>query len=252
MPQHSRLETVFVQSKNGIPCDEAFYKAWEGFRKKQVDCKLFEAAELHERRLELSKTTLVVGGVRVVEAAMRQLGIEVPAANNLPRRLEKYRGRKVSHSTLGKLRIKYQPGEPRGEALFIKPLTKNKGFPALALYDADDLTFLDKFADDEPVLVSEYVVFVSEWRCFVIDGQVINLSHYQGDMFMFPDADVIHNAINDYGNDAPAGYGIDFGVLTDGKTVLVECNEGYSLGSYGINAVEYADLLEARWLQLAR
>jgi hypothetical protein len=49
----------------------------------------------------------------------------------------------------------------------------------------------------------------------------------------------------------PAGYGIDFGVLTDGRTVLVEVNEGYSLSPYGLESTEYAELLEARWLQLA-
>ena len=55
----------------------------------------------------------------------------------------------------------------------------------------------------------------------------------------------------DLGDAAPAGFGIDFGVLLDGRTVLVEMNDGYSLGSYGLNAVEYSELLEARWAQLA-
>jgi hypothetical protein len=32
--------------------------------------------------------------------------------------------------------------------------------------------------------------------------------------------------------------------------VLVEVNEGYSLNPYGLEAMEYAELLEARWLQL--
>lgn len=104
--------------------------------------------------------------------------------------------------------------------------------------------------DSHEVLVSEYVVFASEWRCFVCRGQVLELCHYSGDMFRYPDPAVIKSAIADFRNEAPAGYGIDFGVLTDGRTVLVEVNDGYALGSYGLNSTEYSELLEARWLEL--
>ena len=31
---------------------------------------------------------------------------------------------------------------------------------------------------------------------------------------------------------------------------LVEVNDGYSLSPYGLESMEYAELLEARWLQL--
>ncbi len=94
-------------------------------------------------------------------------------------------------------------------------------------------------------------MFASEWRCYVCRGQILEMSHYQGDLFTYPDPQVIKMAVADFRSAAPAGYGIDFGVLTDGRTVLVEVNDGYSLGSYGLNAVEYSELLEARWLQLA-
>ena len=38
--------------------------------------------------------------------------------------------------------------------------------------------------------------------------------------------------------------------MTDNRTVLVEVNEGYSLNPYGLESMEYAELLEARWLEL--
>jgi len=44
----------------------------------------------------------------------------------------------------------------------------------------------------------------------------------------------------------PSAPGIDFGILTDGRTALVEVNEGYSLNPYGLEPMEYAELLEAR------
>lgn len=50
--------------------------------------------------------------------------------------------------------------------------------------------------------------------------------------------------------EAPAAYGIDFGVLSSGETALVEANDGYALGAYKIESAPYAELLFARWAEL--
>lgn len=244
------IKKVLVESEDGIPSNEAFYKAWEGFRKRQLHCELFQAKQLDDGSLSLSRETLVAGGLRTVEAAMAKIGMQVPDANNLPEQLQSYRGRETWASTWGELRRKYSETGPP-QPLFVKPLNRNKGFPSIALFNADDFVSLSQLSDSDEVLVAEYVLFESEWRCFVCRGQVIEISHYQGGLFTYPDATVIRNAIADFGSDAPAGYAIDFGVLDSGKTVLVEVNPGYSLGSYGLNAVEYSELLEARWIELA-
>lgn len=243
-----KLRLAYVQAQDGIPADEAFFKAFEGFRKRGVPCQLFDAPQIEQRQLPLAPDALVAGGLRVVEAALAAVGATVPEADNLPACLARYRGRKVWPSTWGELRARFGTKGPP-DPLFVKPLRRNKGFPAVALYDADDLPPASRLADFEEVLVSEYVVFVSEWRCYVCHGQVLELCHYQGDPFRFPDPQTIKAALADH-SPSPAGYGIDFGVLTDGRTVLVEVNDGYSLGSYGMNSVEYSELLEARWLQL--
>lgn len=246
-----QIERVYVQAEGGVRSNEAFYKAWEGFRKRGVACELFEADQLFEGRLSLTPTTLVAGGLRVVEEAFRRLGVGVPDADGLPESLARFRGRKVWTSTWGALRSRYaQSGPP--VPLFVKPLRRNKGFPALALYDADDVAAMRGRPDGEEVLVAEYVVFASEWRCFVCRGEILEISHYQGDCLTWPDAAVIRELLAAYRPHAPAGCGIDFGVLSSGRTVLVEVNEGYSLGSYGLNAVEYSELLEARWNELMR
>ena len=48
----------------------------------------------------------------------------------------------------------------------------------------------------------------------------------------------------------PAGRAIDLGVTSDGRTLLVEVNDGFALGSYGLDDVTYALLLSARWAEL--
>lgn len=244
-----KLKLAYVQSENGVPAADSFFRAWDGFRKRGVKCELFEPRQLEQRSLLLARDTLVAGGVPVVEAALTALGVAVPPADNLPACLAKYRGRKVWPSTWGELRAKYGKSGPP-EPLWVKPLRRNKGFPSLAVYDADDVASAAHLPDSHEVLVSEYVTFVSEWRCFVRGGRILDLCRYQGDVFRYPDADVVRGAVADYSRVGPVAYGIDFGVLTDGRTVLVEVNEGYSLNPYGLESMEYAELLEARWAQL--
>lgn len=36
----------------------------------------------------------------------------------------------------------------------------------------------------------------------------------------------------------------------DGRTLLIEVNDGYSLGCYGLFYIDYAKLLAARWAEL--
>jgi hypothetical protein len=48
----------------------------------------------------------------------------------------------------------------------------------------------------------------------------------------------------------PAGYAIDFGVLADGQTAIVEVNDGLGLGANGADGSVLADVLIARWRQL--
>ena len=239
------LERIFVQATDGVPDDEAFFKAWHGFRKRRVPCDLVSAKELESGSLPLTRSTLVAGGIRTVEAAIKQIGMKTPVANNLPEELSTWFGRKVHRTTLGNFRKQWD-----ATSCFVKPLDKNKLFPAIAMFDRDDLTTLDAVDENVRVLVSEYVLFESEWRVFVIRGEIIGMSHYQGDCFRYPDAATVKAAIAAF-RSAPAAYGIDFGVLSNGKTVLVEANDGYSLGSCSLNSVDYTQMLEARWAELA-
>lgn len=244
------VRQVYVQAEGGVPATDSFYRAWDGFRRRGVPVAPFEPKQLDDRSLPLARDTLVVGGVPVVEAALAALGVAVPPADNLPESLAAFRGRKVWTGTWGELRARYGKSGPPAP-LWVKARRRNKAVPSIAVYDAADIGASGNLPDSFEVLVSEYVTFVSEWRCFVRGGRVIDLCRYQGDVFAYPDAAVVRAAVSAHAKvGAPAGYGIDFGVLTTGRTVLVEVNEGYSLNPYGLESMEYAELLEARWLEL--
>ncbi len=63
------------------------------------------------------------------------------------------------------------------------------------------------------------------------------------------DPSVVENAVAQF-KSAPKGYAIDFGLTDKGETLLIEVNDGYSLGCYGLFDLDYAKLLSARWAEL--
>ena len=99
------------------------------------------------------------------------------------------------------------------------------------------------------VYCSEPVEFISEWRCFLLYGKIAGIQFYYGDRAAECDRDVIEAAVRAYPN-MPAGCALDFGVTSSGGTLLIEMNDGYSLGSYGLEPALYAKLLAARWAEL--
>lgn len=92
---------------------------------------------------------------------------------------------------------------------------------------------------DFPVICSEVVDFVSEYRCFVKYGEILDVRHYRRNWSKAPSREVIEQAIAAYSG-APAGYAADFGVTSDGRTLLVEVNDSYSLCPYGLRPELYA------------
>ena len=103
--------------------------------------------------------------------------------------------------------------------------------------------------DDIDVWCSEYVHFISEWRLWVLNGEIVGLNPYGGAWDVFPDVEVLRKAVRAY-TSAPRAYALDFGVTDDGRTLLVEVSDGYGLMSYGLNARLYVQILLTRWKEM--
>ena len=89
-------------------------------------------------------------------------------------------------------------------------------------------------------------LFQCEYRVFVLNRRPFACKHYRGNSLIFPDSRVVLEAIEAYSS-SPIAYALDVGVTDRGDTLLVEINDGYSLGSYGLLPIAYARFIEARW-----
>ncbi len=202
---------------------------------------------LSRGRVALSRQTFVAGRLAAVERALGQLGIEPPRPDDYPVAASPWFGREIWPSTLGAARARV---EDRGEVLFIKPRAQVKRFTGRVFASAEDFRGLGVASPRAEVWCADVVEILTEYRAYVVDDVVVGLRHYDGDGGVMVDARVIHDVLTALATSLPAGCALDFAVLGDGRTVLLELNDGYALGRYGLDGEAYADLLLARWTQL--
>lgn len=228
---------AFIHAFQGSPWNEECEAAYYGFRKLGIECVLFSTNEELDQR---DPEDIVVGGMLMMEHVLRQNGI-VPDEYNYPDELSEYRGRRIWTTKISELREERLP-------IFIKPVSE-KAVKGVIVRSWEDAIEYEHFEPEAEILCSEVVDFMSEWRCFVRYGKIVGIRFYFGDRDVQCDKSVIENAVNAY-EAVPAGCSLDFGVTDDGRTLLIEMNDGMALGCYGLQDVEYAKLLTARWTEL--
>lgn len=242
----SRLVTAETDSR-WIDRDEhdlAEYLEGRGWQVERVWAK-----DLERGRVALDRSTLVVGSIQSVRAALRILGTDLPLPDDYPDVLQPYLHRRIWSSTVGSLRGQLADGD--GLPVFAKSKDL-KRFTGRVFESTDDLRFLAGISKHAEIWCSEVVVWRSEWRVLVVNDLPIGKRLYSGEPWTQPDDEVIAECVARLvtAEASPAGYAIDFGVLADGTTALIERNDGFAFGSYGLDVGLYAQVLIARWTEL--
>jgi len=234
--------------REGIPANRNCFAAWEGFAERGAQTKLFVPADhctsdKQTLTLDLNEKTIVHGTIPVVHAALRTLGVTPPAPLDYPESLRPFLGRQVWETDLG--RIRDQSSWP----VFVKPRHQGKAFAGQVVQAFRNLLSTSDLADDYPVWASEILPFVSEYRVFVLEGEILDARPYGHAPFR-PAASQkrVEEMIKAFENQ-PKAFALDVGVA-NGETYLVEANDAYSLGTYGLDPMLYAKLIHARWTEL--
>lgn len=239
------IEKAFIQAniETGLPLDETAFAVWSGCRVLDIEPVLYKWTR--DIQGDLTKSTLVHGGVPHVRAALNLLGVPVPDVPDYPVSLFKLLGRHIITSTLGYLRHRTS-----SLPVFVKPRGGAKLFNGFVYSNTiEDLIRLNTFEDDTKIWESQVVNFVSEYRVLVHQGLVFACRHYKGDCSVFPNMDVATQAIQRF-TQAPVGYSLDLGVTDDGQTLLVEVNDAWALGAYGTPSIPFTEMIVNRWKEM--
>lgn len=187
---------------------------------------------------------ILVGGIGNVRRRLEILGIKRNQNEiDYPIELQKYLNRKIWKSTLEEIL------EGQKFDIFIKPDVETKKFAGKVFKKESDFIGLIDEVNPTKVLCSEIIEFKAEFRCFIRYKEILDIRRYKGDWDKAINLDVVKNAILDF-TSQPNSYSLDFGITEKNETILVEVNDGHSLGSYGISSQNYAKFLSARWSQL--
>lgn len=230
---------AFIQCGNdGLPYNMNTFSAMLGFQQMGIETVLFT----EKTELEVAAVSdIVVGGVGRVKQFLEEREIHVEDID-YPSTLAPFYGRKIWKTTSRE--FLRQCNEP----VFIKP-EQGKLFTGFVCHSEVNIAGRFSPEDDIPVYCSEVMTLLTEWRCFVRYGEILDIRRYKGELGKIYSLAKVKEMIKSY-VDAPAAYALDIGLTSEGDTIIVEINDGYSLGSYGLDPLLYAKLLSARWAEL--
>lgn len=178
-----------------------------------------------------------------------------PHIPDYPDNLKKFLGRKIWKDTINSISV----NEAKWSAgYFVKP-TKSKVFTGKIIKSVADLVGCGNYSEDYEVLVSEPLNIRAEWRCFITYDEIIDVRPYgvlidknRKSYCYHYDPKVLMEMLEAFKQweDRPKACSMDICVTEEGRTLLVEFNDAYALGSYGMPHIYYAKLISARWAQL--
>lgn len=114
---------------------------------------------------------------------------------------------------------------------FVKDASKLKSFAGVVDFDRQTKDWISKEAI---YIVSDVVDILSEYRCYVIGGELQNCVNYNGDPYVLPDMSKIRKAVGLVNTHEKhlKSYTIDVMVTPKG-TALIEIHDFMAVGLYG-------------------
>lgn len=256
---------AFVKVRKGNFPDGNYYMAWKGFDELGYEVIKFE--EDQESTIDVREDTPVFAGVGSCRKIIQRVwGWDYVGINPYPDELMPYMHRKIERKKWKDARNDALEGH-----LFIKPVIQ-KQFTGVVLSTILDSIRTGKVDEENEVYVCEPVNFISEWRIYVHEHEVVGVKPYfQKEMENYqltPSWDEIQKMIEAYKPSAPVAYGLDVGIIiqlyseydqrcnpaccSKKVTALVEINDGICLGNYGLDQIHYAEMIASRWMELTR
>lgn len=191
-------------------------------------------------------TDICIGSVQGTERFFEACGVPIPGYLGYPGQLKKYMGRNITTIPFSELGKDFP--------YFVKPAVGVKMFTGDVVSNEKHLEYLvmfDKCQPDTMVIKSEVMEFLSEYRVFVSHGKIYDVKHYKGTWKEHVSWNIIENMVSDYTN-CPSAYTLDVGRDSNGITRLVEVNDMWAIGSYGMDGREYALLCARRMKEILK
>lgn len=241
-----------LNGNDGIPRDKDMLDLYQGFQEHCYDIKFYTAVDVVSGKIQVKKEDVFCGTINLCRLIWFQLGVKEPVVDDYPSILEKFLYRKIKKSTLSNFRKMLKFNEENGivREYFIKPV-KVKLFTGNVFNNVLQLErFKGEIGSDTQIYISDSVNFLSEYRTYVHKGKILDVKHYYGSWEFHPGDEDIKKMVEMVTPVMPISYSLDVGVTSSHQCALVECNDGYALGNYGLEAKDYATMIRDRWWEI--
>lgn len=235
-----------------IPHSCNIASAMYGFR--ELGAEIIPYHTIDEIYDRVGREDIVLDYIDQCNTIFEKFGV-TPKIPDYPEPLKQYLGRKVWRDTIDNIsndESKWSAG------YFVKPV-KSKAFTGKIIKSIRDLVGCGSCYENYEVIVSEPIDIVAEWRCFLLYDQIKDVRpygslanlDYRGYMYSY-NSTVLQSMMIAFTGwaERPKACSMDICVTKDNQTLLVEVNDAYALGCYGLPSLIYARLISARWSQL--
>ncbi len=134
---------------------------------------------------------------------------------------------------------------------FIKPEKDIKAFTGFVASNYEDAK-RNSYSYEGSILKQDVINIESEYRVYVSSYRgILGVKHYLGDPYLSLDKDFVekcHRKSQDHLTEK--SYTLDFGIDDKGETFLIEVNDGWAIGNYGLDPDYYYHFVKIRFLQL--
>ncbi len=237
-----QLRKIYIRYREGVPDNPNCYAAYDGFRQLGVEIVPFQGFGDVSDLPDLGSEVGLHGFVGDVQQALTKIGKPVPPPLDYPEELQDFIRRDLRRTTLEEVRASTSP-------MFVKPVEHKLFTGFVWKAQRDDRFRVATYPNHTPVWVCKPVDFRAEYRCFVLDGEILDVRLYRGDWWKAPCQEWVERAVKEF-KSAPRAYAIDWGVTFGGRTLIVEVNDSFALGHYGLASIPYAKMVEARWEEM--
>ena len=247
------LKTKFDnEMKMEIPHSVNIANAMYGFR--DMGAEIIPYHNIDEIYDRVNREDIVLDYIGQCNSIFSKFGVE-PSIPDYPDVLKPFLGRKIWKDTINSIS---RSEEKWSGGYFVKPV-RNKVFTGKIISSISDLVGCGNYSEDYDVLVSEPLDICAEWRCFILYDEIVDVRPYgllldrnrKSYKFHY-DSNVLDSMLEAFvkWDERPISCSMDICVTKDWQTLLVEINDAYALGCYGLASIFYAKLISARWSEL--
>lgn len=235
-----------------IPHNHNIAQAMYGFR--ELGAEIVPYHTISEIYNTVTKEDIVIDYIDQCKDIFQKFGV-IPDLPDYPDVLSPFLGRKIWTDYMDN----FASDEKKWSAgYFVKP-KRDKAFTGHIISSIKDLIGCGNHSENYEILVSTPIDVRAEWRGFYYYGKLMDLRPYgrcETDHLKYHyDYETVEKIIDAFNTweAKPTACSIDIAcVLQNGTlhTVLMEVNDAYALGCYGLDPLLYAKFISARWSQL--